>query len=335
MAVPKSRPTLLRPMHAVHLGSYDALDRWLAAADLNPNDDLHSVLPDDQAMCEIFPAILPSIGNFPPVYVLSFMAFHPHAGTTHILRLALFAGYPDAPDAPLWASRLTPGRFVYFPELRAFVARLVAGLTDIPVKSILILSPRNVGLFAVPVAPVLRVPFRRDLRIFFNESGARRLSSLASTAVNGSPGFFKRSVKTIREVAEGPSTFHRPSRPVAILEELTVLYHWASGLVPVVTWTCSKIKVQAKPLVQLQIDSGNGINATEKATGIVQYYVKEKMSCGPRFYQADEDTGRHTLEVRGIDQRWNRLYVESKLEDFWRNLMRKNLHAHLMRAEEL
>ncbi|KAJ7108172.1 hypothetical protein C8R44DRAFT_884935 [Mycena epipterygia] len=137
MAVTKSRPTLLRPMRAVRLGSYDALDRWLAATDLNPNDDLHSVLPDDQAMCEIFPAILPSIGNFPPVYVLSFMAFHPRAGTTHILRLARFAGYPDAPDAPLWASRLTPGRFVYFPESRAFVARLVAGLTDIPVKSLL------------------------------------------------------------------------------------------------------------------------------------------------------------------------------------------------------
>ncbi|KAJ7136972.1 hypothetical protein C8R44DRAFT_869055 [Mycena epipterygia] len=132
MAVTKSRPTLLRPMRAVRLGSYDALDRWLAATDLNPNDDLHSVLPDDQAMCEIFPAILPSIGNFPPVYVLSFMAFHPRAGTTHILRLARFAGYPDAPDAPLWASRLTPGRFVYFPESRAFVTRLVAGLTDIP-----------------------------------------------------------------------------------------------------------------------------------------------------------------------------------------------------------
>lgn len=61
--LPFSRPTILRPVRAVRLAPYSALDRWIAAADINPDSELRAPLPDEKVMCEIFVAVI-EVGFF-------------------------------------------------------------------------------------------------------------------------------------------------------------------------------------------------------------------------------------------------------------------------------
>ncbi|KAJ7089644.1 hypothetical protein C8R44DRAFT_892327 [Mycena epipterygia] len=135
--LPFSRPTILRPVRAVRLAPYSALDRWIAAADINPDSELRAPLPDEKVMCEIFVAVIEGIqGILAPVYLLSMTAYDSRAGKTAMLRLARFAGSPGDAAAPLWVRRLPPRKFLCFTQPRAFAARLVGGLTEIPVKPV-------------------------------------------------------------------------------------------------------------------------------------------------------------------------------------------------------
>ncbi|KAJ7448372.1 hypothetical protein FB451DRAFT_1411385 [Mycena latifolia] len=144
MAVAKSsprtirftRPKVLRPMRAVRLArsSYDALDRFVAAAnvDLDSKCSLYDPVSDDLVMCEFFVAAIH--GMVTSVYLLSVAAYDPRAGETPTIRLATYRGSPGDVDAPLWIRRLPPHKLLAFSQPRAFVASLVGGMTDIPVK---------------------------------------------------------------------------------------------------------------------------------------------------------------------------------------------------------
>ncbi|KAJ7844359.1 hypothetical protein B0H14DRAFT_3455583 [Mycena olivaceomarginata] len=113
------QPISVRPMRGVRPGQYDALDHWLALADLKtaPELFLRTPLPDDQTMCEIV------------------AAYHPRLGITNDVHIGCFVGSSDDANAPLWVNRLPPQIFLRFSQPLAFVAKLVGGMTDIPVKS--------------------------------------------------------------------------------------------------------------------------------------------------------------------------------------------------------
>ncbi|KAJ7493944.1 hypothetical protein FB451DRAFT_1388076 [Mycena latifolia] len=118
MAVAKSsprtirftRPKVLRPMRAVHLArsNYDALDRFVAAANVNLDSkcSLYDPVSDDLVMCEFFVSAIHGMVN--SMYLLSVAAYDPRAGETPTVCLATYRGSPGDVDAP--------------------------GMTDIPVK---------------------------------------------------------------------------------------------------------------------------------------------------------------------------------------------------------
>ncbi|KAJ7743886.1 cytochrome P450 [Mycena olivaceomarginata] len=142
MAVAKSsprtlrftRPKVMRPVRAVRLVNYDPLNRFVAAANIDPDPRscLYARVPEDQIMCEFFVTVVE--GMIAPVYLLSLAAYDPRAGETETIRLARFTGFPGNADAPLWTRRLPPRKLLHFSQPRAFVARLVGGMTDISVK---------------------------------------------------------------------------------------------------------------------------------------------------------------------------------------------------------
>lgn len=160
MAVAKSsprtlrftRPKVMRPVRAVRLVNYDPLNRFVAAANIDPDPRscLYAQVPEDQIMCEFFVTVVEvgfilflRAGKHPdhefqgmiaPVYLLSLAAYDPRAGETETIRLARFTGFPGNADAPLWTRRLPPRKLLHFSQPRAFVARLVGGMTDISVK---------------------------------------------------------------------------------------------------------------------------------------------------------------------------------------------------------
>ncbi|KAJ7843218.1 hypothetical protein B0H14DRAFT_3456327 [Mycena olivaceomarginata] len=111
-------------MHGVRPGQYDALDHWLALADLKtaPKLFLCTPLPDDQTMCEMYMSIIEPMPWTPgPVHRLSVAAYHPLGITSDV-------------------NQLPPQIFLRFPQPLAFVAKLVGGMTDIPVKSMMMSS---------------------------------------------------------------------------------------------------------------------------------------------------------------------------------------------------
>ncbi|KAJ7038500.1 hypothetical protein C8F04DRAFT_1179519 [Mycena alexandri] len=135
--LPFARSTLLRPIRAARLAHCDALDQWIGRADLSTASkvSLHGPLPAGQVMCRIFVVCLER--PLSPVYLLSMRAYEPRAGPTGTIRLAHFTGFPGDADAPLWVRRLPPGKYLTFPQPRAFVANLVGGVSDIPVQSLI------------------------------------------------------------------------------------------------------------------------------------------------------------------------------------------------------
>lgn len=74
------------------------------------------------------------------MYRLSLVAYDTDLGFTDMIQLGRFAGSPGDADAPLWTRRLMPGRNLRFSQPRAFVAKLIAGMTDIPVRHIFSVS---------------------------------------------------------------------------------------------------------------------------------------------------------------------------------------------------
>ncbi|KAJ7843594.1 hypothetical protein B0H13DRAFT_2364681 [Mycena leptocephala] len=128
------RPTRVRPMRRVRLLKADPLDRWLATADvmLDPDMSLRSTLPEGEVMCAVHVTILE--GLYGAVYRLSMVVYDRHAGYSEPLGLGRHQGVPTDADVPLWTRRLPPGRFLRFSQPRVFVARLVAGLSDIPLQ---------------------------------------------------------------------------------------------------------------------------------------------------------------------------------------------------------
>ncbi|KAJ7801395.1 hypothetical protein B0H14DRAFT_3489650 [Mycena olivaceomarginata] len=142
MAVAKSsprtlrftRPKVMRPVRAVRLVNYDPWNRFVAAANIDPDPRscLYAWVPEDQIMCEFFVTVIE--GMIAPVYLLSLAAYDPRAGETETIRLAHFTGFPGNADAPLWTRRLPLRKLLHFSQPRAFVARLVGGMTDISVK---------------------------------------------------------------------------------------------------------------------------------------------------------------------------------------------------------
>lgn len=168
--LPFARSTLLRPIRAARLAHCDALDQWIGRADLSTASkvSLHGPLPAGQVMCRIFVVCLEVYFFYcnmmlcltclqrplSPVYLLSMRAYEPRAGPTGTIRLARFTGFPGDADAPLWVRRLPPGKYLTFPQPRAFVANLVGGVSDIPVQSLIYVS------FKLPCA-------RTPLSIYF------------------------------------------------------------------------------------------------------------------------------------------------------------------------
>ncbi|KAJ7868441.1 hypothetical protein B0H13DRAFT_1897152 [Mycena leptocephala] len=131
-----SRPKILRPMRAVRLTRCDPLDRWLATVGLKspPDQSLHDPLPSDEVLCAL--VMSPVEGILGPVYGLALVAYDPRTGRSPHMLLGRFAGSPGDPDAPLWVRRLPLRKLMWVSQPRAFVARLVGGMTDIPVKSV-------------------------------------------------------------------------------------------------------------------------------------------------------------------------------------------------------
>ncbi|KAJ7078217.1 hypothetical protein C8R44DRAFT_754963 [Mycena epipterygia] len=124
-----SRPTILRPMRTSRVASYDALDRWLAVTDIDPDLQIKTPLPDDKAMCEVFVSVIE--GFLGTIHRLSLAVYHPYAGETELMHIARFVGFPGDADAPLWTRQLPPSRLLCFSQPRAFVAMLVGGMTNI------------------------------------------------------------------------------------------------------------------------------------------------------------------------------------------------------------
>ncbi|KAJ7028606.1 hypothetical protein C8F04DRAFT_1188415 [Mycena alexandri] len=135
---PPRAPRPIGPMRAVHLRQYSPLDRWLAGVEMKtaPEVYLHSPLPEDQAMVELF--VFAFEGMLGSTYRLTMWAFHPGVGTTDNIVLARFVGSPHGPNAPLWVRRLPQRKFLRFSQPLEFVAKLVGGMMDnVPVKSLL------------------------------------------------------------------------------------------------------------------------------------------------------------------------------------------------------
>ncbi|KAJ7321337.1 hypothetical protein DFH08DRAFT_970194 [Mycena albidolilacea] len=134
------QPISVRPMRGVRPGQYDTLDHWLALADLKtaPELFLRTPLPDDQTMCEMYMSIIEPMPWMPgPVHRLSVAAYHPRLSITNDVLLGRFVGSSNDANAPLWVNRLPPRTFLRFSQPLAFVAKLVGGMTDIPVKSMM------------------------------------------------------------------------------------------------------------------------------------------------------------------------------------------------------
>ncbi|KAJ6593020.1 hypothetical protein B0H19DRAFT_1055676 [Mycena capillaripes] len=135
-----SRPTRVRPMRPLRLTKCTPLDRWLATADvmLNPGSSLYDPLPDNEVMCELFVCIIENIGLitivqsfYGTVYRLSMVVHDARAGDTELLSLDRHQGFPTEINAPLWTQRLPPNKFLCFSQPRAFIAKLVAGMSDV------------------------------------------------------------------------------------------------------------------------------------------------------------------------------------------------------------
>ncbi|KAF8217242.1 hypothetical protein K438DRAFT_1748335 [Mycena galopus ATCC 62051] len=90
----------------------------------HPGVLLTAPLPADEVMCELF-------GIEGIIYRLSIMLYDPHVRTSGIVTLDRYQGSPADADAPVWTRRLPPGKFLRFPQPRAFATQLVAGMTDI------------------------------------------------------------------------------------------------------------------------------------------------------------------------------------------------------------
>ncbi|KAJ7759715.1 hypothetical protein DFH07DRAFT_772045 [Mycena maculata] len=149
---PFSRPTKLRPMRAVRLPHLDPLNKWLGAADIKPTPVCWDYFPDnipdnDEVICEVFVGVykvyflsvhwsvrlIKAQGILGTVHTLTLEAYD-HGTFTGLIRLARYAGSAGDADAPLWARRLPPLKFMRILQPRAFVAKVVAGMTDIPVE---------------------------------------------------------------------------------------------------------------------------------------------------------------------------------------------------------
>ncbi|KAJ7166910.1 hypothetical protein C8R46DRAFT_1219287 [Mycena filopes] len=133
---PFARSTLLRPIRDLRLARCDPLNRWVGSADLGPFPELSFAdpLPKNFVMCQLFVARMGNEDKDDDVYILTMRAYEPRAGSTALIRLARFQGSPGDTDAPLWTRRLVPGNLLRFAQPRAFMARLVGGLTDISVR---------------------------------------------------------------------------------------------------------------------------------------------------------------------------------------------------------
>jgi hypothetical protein len=69
--------------------------------------------------------------SFGTVYRLSMVVYDREAGCSVALNLGRYQGLHTDAEAPLWTRRLPPREFLRFSQPRVFVARLVAGLSDI------------------------------------------------------------------------------------------------------------------------------------------------------------------------------------------------------------
>ena len=78
-------------------------------------------------------------------YILILQAYHPCMKETNNMHLARYVGSPEDDDAPLWVRRLPPRRFLRFPQPLDFIGKLVGGMTDISVESLLV--SRCCGLY--------------------------------------------------------------------------------------------------------------------------------------------------------------------------------------------
>ncbi|KAF8158932.1 hypothetical protein K438DRAFT_1986108 [Mycena galopus ATCC 62051] len=137
-------PVTVSPMRPMHTYRFDALDRWLAAAEMKTSPELfiRSPLPDGDAMCEIY--VSRYLGLHGQVYMLSLGVYHPRVAIDHAtpdIELARFVGSPDDPGAPIWVRRLPLRTLLRFPQPLHLMGRVLKGMTDIPLGPILWKGP--------------------------------------------------------------------------------------------------------------------------------------------------------------------------------------------------
>ncbi|KAJ7315557.1 hypothetical protein DFH08DRAFT_971905 [Mycena albidolilacea] len=151
------QPISVRPMRGIRPGQYDALDHWLVLTDMKtaPELFLRTPLPDNQTMCEMYMSVSkyifflsfclntfliklqPTPWTPGPVHRLSVAAYHPRLGITNNVDLGCFVGSSGDANTPLWVHRLPPQILLRFRQPLEFVVKLVGGMTDIPVKSMM------------------------------------------------------------------------------------------------------------------------------------------------------------------------------------------------------
>ncbi|KAJ7658349.1 hypothetical protein DFH06DRAFT_1327627 [Mycena polygramma] len=126
-----ARPTKPRAMRAHLLTNRGPLDRWIGSTDImaDPYVSMYAPLADDDVRCQLFVALLEGMNG--PVYQLWLVVYGAHVGTTEALKLGFYRGVPADHDAPLWTRRLPLFKLIRFTQPRAFIVRLVAGMTNI------------------------------------------------------------------------------------------------------------------------------------------------------------------------------------------------------------
>ncbi|KAJ7163195.1 hypothetical protein C8R46DRAFT_1221983 [Mycena filopes] len=134
---PPATVARMRPMHTYR---FSPLDRWLASAAMKtgPERPMRSPLPDGDAMCEVY--ISHHLGLNGQNYMLSLGVYHPLVDidqATPDIELARFAGNAGDPGAPVWVRRLPARQLLRFPQPLHIVAKVLEGLSDIPVGPLL------------------------------------------------------------------------------------------------------------------------------------------------------------------------------------------------------
>ncbi|KAJ7177765.1 hypothetical protein C8R46DRAFT_1029369 [Mycena filopes] len=140
MARSSTPPATVARMRPMHTYKFSGLDRWLASVDMKTSPELfmRSPLPKGDAMCEVY--VSNNLGFNGRNYMLSLAVYHPLVDidqATPDIELARFVGNAGDPGAPVWVRRLPARQLLRFPQPLHVVAKVLEGMSDIPVGPLL------------------------------------------------------------------------------------------------------------------------------------------------------------------------------------------------------